>query len=289
MRKITLNESEMINFVSMLIEQVNLEGYTDEDFVEVFVNLFRPWVKSNHGDEVGKYPMSYLVKKYIDEFISDIKLDVSDFRYESGLKKFARIGREIVRNGIYQLPSLNSNTKFTERFKKHLDYFINNFNSPDYVKFNFTEESPNNVDIESVIDFQKLVKSDNPKAFNTYSFSKHLREYLENYLGVEFGSPVHGNLDLYIASTPKYSGVEDWIKTEFNKNIKKQVKQLPLADRNISSLKFILRTSGRVGAEIKIGWKRDSRWTDQRPVKDSVKELLSNMGYNTEILEVTST
>ena len=45
MRKITLNESEMINFVSMLIEQVNLEGYTDEDFIEVFVNLFRPWVK----------------------------------------------------------------------------------------------------------------------------------------------------------------------------------------------------------------------------------------------------
>ena len=57
----------MINFVSMLIEQVNLEGYTDEDFIEVFVNLFRPWVKSNHGDEVGQHPMSYLVKKYIDE------------------------------------------------------------------------------------------------------------------------------------------------------------------------------------------------------------------------------
>ena len=37
MRKITLNESEMINFVSMLIERVNLEGYTDEDFIEVFV------------------------------------------------------------------------------------------------------------------------------------------------------------------------------------------------------------------------------------------------------------
>ena len=289
MRKITLNESEMINFVSMLIEQVNLDGYTDEDFIEVFVNLFRPWVKSNHGDEVGKYPMSYLVKKYIDEFISDIKLDVSDFRYESGLKKFVKIGREIVRSGTYNLPSLNSNKKFTERFKKHLDYFISNFNVPDYVKFNFTEESPNDIDIESVVDFQKLIKSDNSFTFNTYSFSKHLREYLENYLGVEFGSPVHGKLDLYIASTPKYSGVEDWIKTEFNKNIKKQVKQLPLADRNISSLKFILRTSGRVGAEIKIGWKRDSRWTDQRPVKDSVKELLSNMGYNTEILEITST
>jgi hypothetical protein len=289
MRKITLNESEMINFVSMLIEQVNLNGYTDEDFIEVFVNLFRPWVKSNHGDEVSKYPMSYLVKKYIDEFISDIKLDVSDFRYESGLKKFVKIGRDIVRHGKYELPSLNSNKKFTERFKKHLDYFISNFDVPDYVKFEITEDSPNDVDIVSVVDFQKLIKSDNTNVFSTSSFSKNLQKYLENYLGVEFGSPVHGKLDLYIPSTPKYVGVEEWIKNEFNRNIKKQIKELPSANRNISSLKFILTTSYRLGGEIKIGWKRDSRWSEHHDVKKSVRELLSNMGYNTEILEVTST
>ena len=68
MNKITLNKSEMIKFVSMIVEQVNLDGYNDEDFVEVFVNLFRPWVKSKHGDEVGKYPMSYLIKKHLEEF-----------------------------------------------------------------------------------------------------------------------------------------------------------------------------------------------------------------------------
>ena len=134
MRKITLNESEMINFVSMLIERVNLEGYTDEDFIEVFVNLFRPWVKSKHGDEVGQHPMSYLVKKYIDEFITHIKLDVTNFRYESGLKKFVSIGREIVRGGIYQLPSLNSGKKFTEQYKKHLEFIISVLNLPEYIR-----------------------------------------------------------------------------------------------------------------------------------------------------------
>ena len=278
----------MINFVSMLIEQVNLEGYTDEDFIEVFVNLFRPWVKSNHGDEVGKYPMSYLVKKYIDEFISDIKLDVSDFRYESGLKKFVRIGREIVRGGIYQLPSLNSDKKFTEQYKKHLEFIINYLNLPEYINLKFNEETPNKVYGEAIVDFQKLIKSqDNPPRITL--ISDNLRKYFDNYLGIEFGSPVHGKLDFYLNSTPTYVGLNAWTKNEFNKNIKKQIKQLPSAERNISSLKLILDNHSRLKAEIKIGWKRDARWSEHNKIKEEVRNILKSMGYNPEILEVTST
>lgn len=288
MKKITLNESEMINFVSMLIEQVNLEGYTDEDFIEVFVNLFRPWVKSNHGDEVGKYPMSYLVKKYIDEFISDIKLDVSDFRYESGLKKFVRIGREIVRGGIYQLPSLNSDKKFTEQYKKHLEFIISALNLPEYINLKFTEDSPNKVYGEAIVDFQKLIKSKNTPP-RIMSISDNLRKYFDKYLGIEFGSPVHGKLDFYLNSTPTYVGLNEWTKNEFNKNIKKQIKQLPSAERNISSLKLILDNHSSLKAEIKIGWKRDTRWSEHSKIKEEVRNLLKSMGYNPEILEVTST
>ena len=288
MKKITLNESEMINFVSMLIERVNLEGYTDEDFIEVFVNLFRPWVKSNHGDEVGKYPMSYLVKKYIDEFISDIKLDVSDFRYESGLKKFVRIGREIVRGGIYHLPSLNSDKKFTEQYKKHLEFIISALNLPEYINLKFTEDSPNKVYGEAIVDFQKLIKSKNTPP-RIMSISENLRKYFDNYLGLEFGSPVHGKLDFYLNSTPTYVGLNEWTKNEFNKNIKKQIKQLPSAERNISSLKLILDNHSSLKAEIKIGWKRDARWGEHSKIKEEVRNILKSMGYNPEILEVTST
>jgi hypothetical protein len=288
MRKITLNESEMINFVSMLIEQVNLEGYTDEDFIEVFVNLFRPWVKSNHGDEVGKYPMSYLVKKYIDEFISDIKLDVSDFRYESGLKKFAKIGREIVRGGIYQLPSLNSGKKFTEQYKKHLEFIISTLNLPEYINLKFTEDIPNKVYGEAIVDFQKLLKSqDNPPTIRQIAIN--LTKFFESYLGIEFGSPVHGKLDFYLNSTPTYVGLKEWTKNEFNKNIKKEIKNLPSAERNISSLKLILDNYSSLKAEIKIGWKRDSRYGEHHKIKEEVRNILKSMGYNTEILEVTST
>jgi hypothetical protein len=287
MRKITLNESEMINFVSMLIEQVNLEGYTDEDFIEVFVNLFRPWVKSKHGDEVGKYPMSYLFKKYTDDFIKDIKVDV-DIRYLSGLNKIVKIGREIVRGGIYQLPSLNSDKKFTEQYKKHLEFIINYLNLPEYITLKFNEDTPNKVYGEVIVDFQKLIKSqDNSPTIR--QISDNLSKYFDNYLGIEFGSPVHGKLDFYLNSTPTYVGLNEWTKNEFNKNIKKEIKNLPSAERNISSLKLILDNHSRLKAEIKIGWKRDSRWNAQDKIREEVRNILKSMGYNPEILEVTST
>ena len=281
-----LNKSEMIKFVSMIVEQVNLEGYTDEDFVEVFVNLFRPWVKSKHGDEVGKYPMSYLIKKHLEEFASDNKIELQRF-YWGDLKKIIEIGRQIVRNGAYQLPSLNTNKKFTERFKKPLLFLVDNLNLPDFINLQFDEETPNRVRGEVVVNFPKLIKSSNSSK-SAYRISQKLQKSFEDYLGVEFGSTVHGKLDFYLNTTPIYVGLDEWIKKELNKNIKKQIKELPLAERNISSLKFILNTN-HIKGEIKIGWKRDARWTEHNKVKDEVRNILKSMGYNTEILEVTST
>ena len=286
MNKITLNKSEMIKFVSMIVEQVNLDGYNDEDFVEVFVNLFRPWVKTKHGDEVGKYPMSYLIKKHLEEFASDNKIELQRF-YGGDLKKIIEIGRQIVRNGAYQLPSLNTNKKFTERFKKPLLFLVDNLNLPDFINLQFDEETPNRVRGEVVVNFPKLIKSSNSSK-SAYRISQKLQKSFEDYLGVEFGSPVHGKLDFYLNTTPIYVGLDEWIKKELNKNIKKQIKELPLAERNISSLKFILNTNNIKG-EIKIGWKRDARWTEHNKVKDEVRNILKSMGYNTEILEVTST
>jgi hypothetical protein len=286
MNKITLNKSEMIKFVSMIVEQVNLDGYNDEDFVEVFVNLFRPWVKSKHGDEVGKYPMSYLIKKHLEEFASDNKIELQHF-YGGDLKKIIHIGREIVRNGTYQLPSLNTNTKFTERFKKPLLFLIDNLKLPDFINLKFDEETPNKVRGEVIVDFPKIIKSgDGP--ISVYTISKRLQKSFEDYLGVEFGSPVHGKLDFYLNTTPTYVGLDEWIKKEFNKNIKKQIKELPLSERNISSLKFILNTN-HIKGYIRIGWKRDTRWGEHSKVKEEVTNILKSMGYNTEILEVTST
>ena len=286
MKNYYLNKPEIINFVSMIVEQVNLEGYTDEDFIEVFVNLFRPWVKSNHGDEVGKYPMSYLVTKYVDEFIKDIKVNVY-VGYSTGLTKIVKIGREIARKGIYQLPSLNSGKKFTEQYKKHLKFIVSTLNLPEYITLKFIEDSPNKVEAESIVDFQKLLKSEEIPP-SPHQISSDLQKYFGDYLGIEYGSPAHGKMRFYFSSTPTYIGLDEWTKNEFNKKIKKEIKNLPSAEKNISSIKLILNNT-RFKVEIKIGWKRDSSWSEHQRIKEEVRNLLKSMGYNTEILEVTST
>ena len=67
MKKIhTLTESDLERIVKTVLENFNPSEYEDEDFIEVFLNYFRPWVKKTHGDEVGQYPLSLLIKNHIN-------------------------------------------------------------------------------------------------------------------------------------------------------------------------------------------------------------------------------
>ena len=116
-KTIRLTESELKNLIPILLERFNINDYSDEDFVEVFVKYFRNWVKKKHGDEIGGYPMSYLFKKYDKEFFTDIGFDESRHYYGSGAAKFVKIGRDIILKQLETLPSLEPNKKFTENTK----------------------------------------------------------------------------------------------------------------------------------------------------------------------------
>jgi len=280
-RKITLNQNEMRKFVSMIVEQVDVNGYSDEDFIEVFVQNFRPWIRQYHGEEVSKYPMSLLVKKYIDDFSK--YHDIVDRYYGSGITKLSRIGRELAIQGKHVLPNLSGDQKFTEKFRRPLTFITEYLDFPSYITLKFTEPSTYKVNCDIIIDWEKLIKSN--KRVDVHSISTQLKKYLGDYFGVEFGSPQHGHLEFWVNSTPKYNGREEWIKTIFNKQIKKELKTIPNAEDTISSLKFISDDS-RMYANIKIGWKRSSRWTNQSAIGEKAKEIIKNMGYNTDILRI---
>ena len=70
-KTLSLTESELIKVVSRIVESYTDDMYNDEDYVEVFLQYFRPWVRKNHGDEIGEYPLSYLTKKYMAEFAKE--------------------------------------------------------------------------------------------------------------------------------------------------------------------------------------------------------------------------
>jgi hypothetical protein len=142
MKKVlTLTESELIKVINRIVESYGDDSYSDEDYVEVFLNYFRPWVKKNHGDEIGEYPLSYLVKKYMSEFAKDNGMipDNVIYGYRNNLANAANVGKAMVGQGKHKLPSLRSQEKFTEKYKKPLEFFLAELNLPEFINVEFVE------------------------------------------------------------------------------------------------------------------------------------------------------
>ena len=179
---------------NILNEDLDLSGYSDEDFIEVFVEYFRPWIKKTHGDEVGMYPMSLLVKKYLDDFNNHYELYVGS-AYGGILLRMAKSGMALAKKGIKKLPSLNKDFLFTEKFKKVIDHFVSSYNFPDFVKLHLEEKTPFNIRAYLTMDFVPTMKYDG--SLNKISgFNQEFINLIKNYLGFEIGSTAHGKLNL---------------------------------------------------------------------------------------------
>jgi len=282
-KTITLNESELVGVIHKIVESYNNDSYDDSDYIEVFLKFFRPWVKEKHGDEISNYPLSYLVKKYISEFAQDFEIDPTStiLGYRDNIRNVAAVGKALVQKGKTKLASLQSKEKFTEKYKKQLDFLVNRLELPDFIKLDFIEEIPYNVIGRVRVDWEKLIKYPTDKTFRANDISRELKNKIENFLGVELGNPTHGQLSLTFNKA--YVGVEDWVKKTLNKEIKKEIRSLPRASI-LHAIKF--ETDGdKFGGELKLSFKN---WNGRNDFKKQVENLLQELGYNTKTLEVTT-
>lgn len=282
-KTITLNESELVGVIHKIVESYNNDSYDDSDYIEVFLKFFRPWVKEKHGDEISNYPLSYLVKKYISEFVQDFEIDPTStiLGYRDNIRNVAAVGKALVQKGKTKLASLQSKEKFTEKYKKQLDFFVNRLELPDFIKLDFIEEIPYNVIGRVRVDWEKLIKYPTDKTFRSNDISRELKNKIENFLGVELGNPTYGQLSLTFNKA--YVGVEDWVKKTLNKEIKKEIRSLPRASI-LHAIKF--ETDGdKFGGELKLSFKN---WNGRNDFKKQVENLLQELGYNTKTLEVTT-
>ncbi len=282
-KTITLNESELVGVIHKIVESYNNDSYDDSDYIEVFLKFFRPWVKEKHGDEISNYPLSYLVKKYISEFAEDFEIDPKStiLGYRDNIKNVAAVGKTLVQKGKTKLASLQSKEKFTEKYKKQLDFLVNRLELPDFIKLDFVEETPYNVIGRVRVDWEKLIKYPTDKTFRSNDISRELKNKIENFLGVELGNPTYGQLSLTFNKA--YVGVEDWVKKTLNKEIKKEIRSLPRASI-LHAIKF--ETDGdKFGGELKLSFKN---WNGRNDFKKQVENLLQELGYNTKTLEVTT-
>ena len=284
MKKVlSLTESELIKVINRIVESYSDDVYNDEDYVEVFLKYFRPWVKKNHGDEVGEYPLSYLVKKYIGEFALDngINPDNNIFSYKNNLANAANVGKNVVKQGKHKLPSLRSQEKFTEKYKKPLEFFVSELNLPDFIKFELIEENPYNILVIFDVNWEGLIKYQGTEKVKPDAVVKELTQRISDFLGIEIGNPTYGQLSLKLKKD--YVGIDEWIKKTLNKEIKKKFRELPNS-RILHAIKFETK-SYELGGELKLSFKS---WNGRNDFIKNAKELLQSMGYNTNILNVTS-
>ena len=259
---------------------VDLSEYTDEDFLEVFFEKFRPWVRVTHGEEAATMPMSYLAKKYIKEFG---QLYSPREAFGGVTRKAIHIGQKIVEKGERQLTSLRPQHNFLEKYAKPIKFFIDELNLPDFVEVKFNERSPYKVRMDVIVDFEELLKYDGDLP-SVIQIGDKFKQFLTNYLGIDLGKAAHGGLNLETPDSAIHKYEERWVKDDLNKIIKKEIKKLPSA-ASIRGIKFV--PNHKLGTS-QLQMLRHSGYYRLGNIQSEIENLLSSLGYNRRYLRVTS-
>lgn len=283
---INLTESELINLIGRIVEDVDTSFYREEDFIDAFIQVFKPWVIKNHGDELSNHPPSYLFKKYSDEFMNHIGYTGHERNWRNSAND---IGRYILKKELHSYKNLKQTTKFTEKFKVPMDALIKGLHLPDYLSLEITEYEPYEVTARINVDFLKLIKSGvNPNEVpKPTEYLEKLKKNVMSFLGPKLGSSKFGELDFSIRVPDTDDSVDGWVKNVLNKEIKKKIKELPQAKEFLHSVKFEPHLR-RLDGEITLIFKqsRYGRLFSPNEFIVEVKKLLSDMGYNENVLKV---
>jgi hypothetical protein len=89
----------------------------------------------------------------MSEFASDNGMNPENviYGYRNNLANAANVGKNLVKLGKHKLPTLRSQEMFTQKFKKPLEYFVNELNLPDFINVEFIEQTPYNVYLKHLL------------------------------------------------------------------------------------------------------------------------------------------
>jgi len=283
MKLLTLKESEFFSMLKTIVEQVetDLNQYDDNDFFDAFVYVFRKWAANKLGEEYEKYPFSYLLKTYGQEFLNQIFGDKYNKYFSSDevslyRQMIPRIGKYLVQSGIHSLPSLRNQSKFTKKYAKHISALLEIYLSEfDFVRTEIKEDKPYDVDVYFYVDYPSYLKSKS-RTLNSYNIERELRDLFEQHLGVEFGNPVHGKVNLKIHIIKENE--ESWIKNVLNKEIKKHIREME-GGRYVHSIRFEPKDNG---ATMKIIYKDYGYNNLFKPFefRNRVRQYIQDLGYD---------
>jgi hypothetical protein len=279
--KYIISESHFNHYVRIISEQEeDLNDYDDEDFIEVFFEYFRPWVKSTHGDDAGKYPMSYLLKKYYIEFCRYIGLEVDDDDDYYGYSQLSNIGRQFVTSRQHKLPTLRPSVKFTEKYARQIEHIIRMLKLPEWLTVSFEELSPYNVEMSLNVDFTGMMRSKDESEKTPNDYGTEFEEYLTKYMGVEIGNPSHGQL--YFSFVSRLNNTDEFTNVNSQKKLKSQMKSMSLG-QFIHSITISIKDTG---LRVDLSFKRSSGFRTKQMVREDIQKLFTDLGYNGDKVRV---
>jgi hypothetical protein len=118
-------------------------------------------------------------------------------------------------------------------------------------------------------------------------YLEKLKKNVISFLGPKMGRANFGELDFITGVPFSNESVDNWVKNVLNKEIKKKIKELPQAKEFLHSVKFTPNLRILKG-DITLIFKqtRYGRPFSPNEFVLQVKKLLSDMGYNENVLNV---
>jgi hypothetical protein len=282
---VLLTESELVKVITRITE-----AYEDLDYMDAFFRIFRQWLDEKYGETVKKYPFALLLKKYGKDFLID---KIGDGELENYIRRtgeleinrwnIERFVKLFIEKGIHKMESLNPDEKFLDKYKKQIPFFIENLELPPYIRLELEEKKPYSLEVGVHIDYPEMLKSNDKQSYRngTSKIRNELIKNFENYLGVEMGNPDWGELRVE-DKKPVFNNLDSWVKEEFTKGIKKEIKSSQ-PGKYIHSIK-LEPYEGKL--EMKVRFKSDAGWNERSKVKNEIKRIFEKEGYNIEKIDI---
>jgi hypothetical protein len=248
--------------------------YSDLDMHDIFIKVFRKWMVEKIGEKSLDLPLTYMLKRYGKEFLELIgetgDKELNDYNIR-------RIIKNAIKRGTIKVPSVRPKIKFTEKFRKAIDFLIGRLELPNYIQIEIQEPSPYNLRIETIVDYPEFLKDENKKS--TTRYVDNFVRSLKDTLGIVEGEPYLGEIKID-RPNPKFQNLEGWVKTEL-KNIKNYIKTIDTG-KNIHRIKFEPKD---YKGELTVVFRDYASYLVKGQLKDKLKEYLKELGYKNITVE----
>jgi hypothetical protein len=263
-----------------MANEFEISQLTTEDLQDYWGQFLRFYAKETGRNFSSKIPISYLDKLLKNEIVEKYGLEVQKYISNSA----PSLAKQLINKGAIEFETFRPEEKFTEKYEKVLSKIISMIKINPKYTVEFLEERPNEVRLNIDIDIEDWLKLSTKDKIEANNFAGNLRTNIRKFLGVDFGSPVHGRLQINHYRTDVKNG-DEWIKNVMNKKIKKEIKESIFSN-------FIQRMSIKIDKDklkISIVQPRGNRFgysENRTNFYRFMNDLFEKYGYNKESIDI---